>query len=87
VRSVNKVTGGSEVEEGVSVGVSEGIVYCVLPGRILGQIGTKVLRVFLLAIHSHLSERILLTPLPPLEQKWLETAWFVLYENIVYRQV
>jgi hypothetical protein len=36
----------------------------------LNVIGTKVIRVFLLAIHSHLYLRIL----PPLEQKWFETG-------------
>ncbi len=33
-------------------------------------IRTKVLRIFLLAIHSHL---YLLIYLPPIEQKWFET--------------
>ncbi len=33
---------------------------------------TKVLRVFLLAIHSNLYQRILL--LPPLEQRWYESV-------------
>ncbi len=44
-------------------------------------IGTRVLRVFLLAIHSHLYQRILLPPPPPPEQKWFET---VCNENFVY---
>jgi hypothetical protein len=34
-------------------------------------IGTKILRVFFLAIHSHLYKRI---PPAPLEQKWFETG-------------
>jgi hypothetical protein len=59
----------------------------LLRGRILDVIWTKVLRVFLLAAHSHLYERILLTPpLPPLppphEQKWFETV--LCNVNIVY---
>jgi hypothetical protein len=44
----------------------------------LDIIGTKVLRVFLLAIHCHLYSRILPSPL---EQKWFETGCNV---NIVY---
>jgi hypothetical protein len=39
----------------------------------MDEIGIKVLRVFLLAIHSQLYYHILL-PIPPaLEQKWFET--------------
>jgi hypothetical protein len=37
----------------------------------LDVIGTKVLRVFLLAIHSHLYQRI---PPPPPEEKWVDTG-------------
>ncbi len=41
----------------------------------LDVIGTKVFRVFLLAIHSHLYQRILLPPPHnPLEQKWFESS-------------
>jgi hypothetical protein len=39
----------------------------------LDVVGIKVLRVFLLAIHSHLYSQISLPP-PPLEQKWFETG-------------
>ncbi len=42
----------------------------------LGVIGTKVLGVFLLAIHSHLYERILLPP-PPTQAK-VVWNWFLL---------
>ncbi len=41
-------------------------------GRILIFICVKVLRVFLLAIHSHLYLQIVLHS--PLEQKWFETG-------------
>jgi hypothetical protein len=40
----------------------------------LGVIGTKVLRLFLFAIHSQLYSTNGIAPLPPLEQKWFETG-------------
>jgi hypothetical protein len=47
--------------------------HAIIPeAEFLDVIGTKVLKVFLLAIHSHLHKRILL-PSPP-EQKWFETG-------------
>ncbi len=49
-------------------------------GRILGRYWDKVLRVFLLAIHSHLYLRILLL-LPPLGKSGLKLVCDV---NIVY---
>ncbi len=66
-----------------TVQISSAVLY---RGRVLGRNcdkGPKVLRVFLLAIYSHLYshlyKRILLPP--PLEQKWFETGCNV---NIVY---
>jgi hypothetical protein len=47
-------------------------IYCnIFRGQILGH-KTKVLRVFLLAIHSHLYKRILFPPPHPLRQKMFE---------------
>ncbi len=62
---------------------SEKAAYVFQPITIIGKntseaeflhvIGTKVLRVVLLAIHSHLYLRIMLPP-PLLEQQWFETG-------------
>jgi hypothetical protein len=42
--------------------------------KFLDVIGTKVLRVFLLAIDSHLYQRVYPTPPPLPQQKWFETG-------------
>jgi len=55
-----------------------GDTHCTEP-KFLDVIGTKVLRVFLLAIHSHLYLRIL--PFPPLSKSGLKLVCNV---NIVY---
>ncbi len=48
------------------------------------SLGQKVLRNFLLAIHSHLYLRILPHPLPPTPRAKVVWNWFVMYVNIVY---
>jgi hypothetical protein len=68
---MSSVKGGKGCEWGVWA--CEVSLYCT-DAEFLNVIGTKVLGVFFLAIHSPLNEKFLHPPPPPLDQKWFETG-------------